>query len=248
MPNYLKVGWRRKSADNETIEIESLCRGFSFMPCVRFGSSQQLLGSTMSRSKLTAKQEQALSIVLREIEGQSTGIHENIEFLRENARLPPFANPLATPSELLALIRASEYEFIKFAKHQVPIYLGCKLIEEFKAHWSVERLQSMAMFGQPYIDGFGNIEYENIYLPMLRLEDDSDIIRFNRFRTSCRRASNLLAQFTETFSSLANSSILRSDLEEQCRSILPKNRESKQVWRSRITKYAKLLKIKIKRG
>lgn len=202
----------------------------------------------MPTPKLTLEQKAALAATLAEIEKQSSGIHEQIDFIRDNARLPAFDGPVATPAELLAMIKASEHEFVDFAKHHVPIYLGCCLIDEFKAHWSVEEQPSMLMYGQPFVDGFGNVGYENIYLPMLILEDDRDIKRFDRFRASCRRASNLLAKFTEKFSVLSGSSMLRSELEEQCLSILPKGHEANYVWRSRITKYAKQLKIKIKRG
>jgi len=202
----------------------------------------------MSSRKIIVAKKAILAAKLTEIRKQSASIHEHIEFIRENAGLPPFASSVAAPAELLTMVKAAENEFVDFAKNYVPVYLGCCLIDQFKAHWSVEEKPCMAMFGQPFVDGFGNIEYENIYLPMLRLENNHDVKRFERFRASCQRASDLFAKFTETFSNLSGSIILRSELEEQCFRVIPKGCEAKHVWRTRITKYAKLLKIKIKHG
>lgn len=204
----------------------------------------------MSATKLSEEEKQTLAATLREITEQSANIHEHIDFIRDNARLPEFACDIATPAELLELIRASEAEFVLFAEHHVPIYLGQCLIDEFGGHWSVEENPRMVMFGKPYVDGFGNIGYENIYLPLLKLKNEEDIKRFERFRASCRRAFNLRARFVETFSHLAGTSILRSALEQQCvdSDVLPKGFEVDHVWRQRVTKYAKDLKIRIKRG
>ena len=139
----------------------------------------------MPSRKLTEEQKAVLATTLIEIREQSGNIHEHIDFIRDNARLPHFAGSVATPAELLTLIQASEAEFVTFAEHHVPIYLGCCLIDEFSGHWSVEDKPSMVMFGQPYVDGLGNIGYENIYLPMLQLRDDRDVKRFDQFRASC---------------------------------------------------------------
>lgn len=204
----------------------------------------------MPSPKLSEVQKQALTATLREINEQSAKIHEHIDFIRDNARLPPFVSDVATPGELLKLIRASEAEFVLFAEHHVPIYLGRRLIDEFDGHWSVEDNPRMLMFGKPYVDGFGNIGYENIYLPLLKLKNDDDVKRFARFRASCRRAFDLRAKFTETFSHLAGFTILRSELEQQCidRNVLPRGQEVERVWRERVTKYAKMLKITLQRG
>jgi len=174
----------------------------------------------------------------------------HIDFIRENAGVAPFANSVATPTELLGVLHASEGEFIEFAKHQIPIYLGQSLIDEFDGHWSIEKRPNMAMFGVPYVDGFGNIGYEDIHLPLLSVDDESIIERFERFRVTCRKASRLLPQFTDVFGHLSRSEILRSEFEKHCveNDVLPRGLEAEHVWRSRVTKYAKLLKIKIKRG
>ncbi len=203
----------------------------------------------MSSPKLSEKEKQVIAATLREINEQSADIYEHIDFIRENVGLPPFVSEIATPTELLELTRASEGEFAKFAEHHVPIYLGRCLIEEFEGHWSIEENRRMAAFGQPYVDGFGNVEYENIYLPSLRLQNEEDTRRFARFRLSCRRAYDLRASFTEVFSHLSGTSILRSELERQCEelNVLPKGCEVEYVWRQRVTKYAKLLKIKTQR-
>lgn len=204
----------------------------------------------MPSRKLTEEEIRELAHRLREINKQSADIHQHIEFIRDNAGLPPFRSRIATAAELLTLIRASETEFVLFAQHHVPIYLGQCLIDEFAAHWSVEDNPSMAMFGQPYVDGFGNIDYENVYLSQLTLENEDGVRRFEYLRATCRRAFDLRANFTATFAHLAGSSILRSDLEQKCVSlkVLPKNREAGPVWRQRVTKYAQLLNIHIKRG
>jgi hypothetical protein len=204
----------------------------------------------MPSQKLTEEQKHALAVNLREINEQAANIHEHIEFIRENARLPPFASDVATSAELLELIRASEAEFVLFAEHHVPIYLGQCLIDEFEGHWSVEQNPRILMFGRPYVDGFGNIGYENIYLPMLKLQSEEDAKRFDRFRASCRRACDLRAKFTSAFSRLAGTSILRSELEQQCAdlNVLPKGFEVERVWRERVATYAKMLKIKVQRG
>ena len=204
----------------------------------------------MPSPKLSEAQKQAIAATLQEINEQSANIHEHIDFIRDNARLPPFKSQIATPAELLELIRASEAEFVLFAKHHVPIYLGRCLIDEFDGHWSVEDKPSMVMFGEPYVDGFGNIGYENIYLPLLELRSEEDANRFERFRKSCRRAFDLRARFVETFSDLSGASILRSELEKKCvdLNVLPKGSEAPSVWRERVTNYAKMLKIKLRRG
>lgn len=204
----------------------------------------------MPSPKLSEEQKQALAATLREINEQSAGIHEHIDFIRDNAGLPRFESDIATPTELLELTRTSEGEFAMFAEHHVPIYLGCCLIEEFKGHWSVEDNPKMAMFGQPYVDGFGNVGYENVYLRLLKLQSEEDARRFARLRSSCRRAYDLRAKFTEVFSHLSGTSVLRSDLEKQCIElhVLPKGKETGQVWRERVTQYSKLLGIEIQRG
>jgi len=204
----------------------------------------------MPSPKLSDAQKQAIASTLREINEQSANIHGHIDFIRDNARLPPFTSQVATPAELLELIRASESEFVLFAEHHVPIYLGRCLIDEFDGHWSVEDKPSMAMFGEPYVDGFGNIGYENIYLPSLELHSEEAAKRFDQFRKSCRRAFDLRTKFVETFSDLSGSSILRSKLEKQCvdLNVLPMGSEAPSVWRERVTKYAKMLKIKLRRG
>lgn len=204
----------------------------------------------MPSPRLTAEQKQALAATLREINSQSANIHEHNDFIRDNANMPAFASRSATPSELLELIHTSKAEFALFAEHHVPIYLGQRLIDEFNGHWSVEENPRLVMFGKPYVDGFGNIGHENIYLPLLKLENEEDVERFGRFRASCQRASVLCARFRESFSHLAGTSIPRSELERQCvdLNVLPKGREVQSVWRERMTKYAKILDIKIQRG
>lgn len=201
-------------------------------------------------AKLNEEQKRALATTLSEINAQSANVYEHIDFIRDNAGLPQFDCDFATPSELLELTRKSKGEFVEFAEHHVPIYLGQRLIDEFDGHWSVEGNPKMAMFGKLYVDGFGNIGYENIYLPMLRLENEEDCKRFERFRQSCRRAYDLRERFTAVFSRLAGASILRSELENECveLNVLPKGREVERVWRQRVNEYAKLLKIKIVRG
>lgn len=187
---------------------------------------------------------------MSEINEQSANIQDQIDFIRDNAGLPPFDADFATPSELLELTRKSKGEFVDFAEHHVPIYLGQRLINEFDGHWSIEDNPRMAMFGKPYVDGFGNIGYENIYLPLLKLENEEDAKRFERFRQICRRAYDLREGFTEAFSRLTGASIRRSELENECveLNVLPKGREVERVWRQRVNQYAKLLKIKINRG
>ena len=204
----------------------------------------------MPSRKLTEEQKTLLAHRLQELLDQSGRVHENVDFIRENAGIRPFSQSLATPAELLAVLHASEGEFVELAKHHMPIYLGQALIEEFDGHWSIEKRPSMAMFGVPYVDGFGNIDYEDIHLPLLNVDDDSIVERFERFRGTCRKASRLLSQFKQAFGDLARSEILRSELEKHCidRDVLPRGFEAEYVWRSRVTKYAKLLKIKIKRG
>jgi len=146
------------------------------------------------------------------------------------------------------IIKALDGELLEAAQFHIPVYLGCCLIDEFGGHWNVEGNPRMAMFGQPYVDGFGNIEYENIHLHALELNTEEDARRFELYRKRCRRAFDLRTRFIESFSHLSGSSILRSDFEQQCLEVLPRGRETKHVWRTRITKYAKLLKIKLKRG
>lgn len=204
----------------------------------------------MTARKLSDADKAILAKSLDAVHEVSANIDEHIEFIRKNAGLPPFAGETATPAELLAMVHNSEGEFIEFAEYHVPIYLGCQLIAEFDGHWSIEDNTNMAMFGEPFVDGFGNIKHENVYLRQLRLRDFQDAKVFDRLQSDCQRAYDLRAKFTETFSDLAGTSILRSELERRCLDldVLPRKGEVMHVWRTRVTKYARLVNIKIKRG
>ena len=112
---------------------------------------------------------------LREIESQSAEIIDHIEFIRDNSGVEPFAGDRATLRELLELVTQSQGEFRDFADSHVPIYIGRCIIDELKGHWSIESRKRMAMFGNAYVNGFGNIDFENLYLPFLHLSEKADI-------------------------------------------------------------------------
>lgn len=182
---------------------------------------------------------------LRDIERQSAEIIASIDFIRDNVGLKPFAADRATLRELLELVRSSRKEFIEFVHWHVPIYIGRCIIDELKGHWSIENQKRMAMFGKPYVDGFGNIGYENLYLPSLMLTSDEDIYRIEALWNQCRRANELRERFRKEFSSLSGQIASKNEIEKRCidLGILPSTPMRFKVDRARVNQYSKELNI-----
>ena len=184
---------------------------------------------------------------LDEIRKQSEEIYELVDFIRQHTTVPAFESGRASLEELLAVYLGSEEEMRDFAEWHIPIYIGKCLIDDLGAYWSLEKRKHLAMFGQVYVDGFGNIDWENIYLSQLKLRCENDLKRIRRLLGQAQRAHGYLQLFIETFGSMAGSTLHRAEVEEKCLElgILPKNRCRFRVDRKRVTKYARALKIKL---
>lgn len=187
---------------------------------------------------------------LREVESQSAEIVDRVDFIRDNAGVKPFAGERATLRELLEVVSHSKGDFEDFAEWHVPIYIGRCVIEELQGHWSVEARKSIATFGQAYVDGFGNIDHENLYLSYLHLNDESDLRRIEGLWKQSRHAHGLRQRFQTEFGSLAGGSVSRKEVEARCveLGILPKSPMRFKVEKTRVTKYSKELGIQLTKG
>jgi hypothetical protein len=189
------------------------------------------------------------TVMLREIEKQSEGIIEHVDFLRDNAGVAPFAGDRATTEELLAVVTHSTGELREAAEWHVPIYVGRCFIEELHGHWSVETTKRSAMYGKAYVDGFGNIGYENLYLPYLAVTEHKDISRIDRLWKQSRRAYEIREQFQAEFDSLSGTTAIREDIEDRCieLGILPKTPMRFKVDRARVPLYCREMQIRLKK-
>lgn len=187
---------------------------------------------------------------LKEIEEQSGAILDHIEFIRENAGLPPFKEGRATTEELFALVAGATGEFSDFAEYHVPIYIGRCIVDELDGRWFIEDKKHLVMYGKPYVGGFGNIGYENAYLPYLTITERRDIKRIDRLREQYRRAHRLRERFRSEFGHLSGSAVNRKDIETRCveLGILPSGKIRFRVDRARVPLYCRELKIKLKKG
>ncbi len=187
---------------------------------------------------------------LKEIEKQSDEVLDQIDFIRDNIGLPPFTSERATPEELLQLITNSVGEFKEAAEWHVPIYIGRCFIDELQGHWYIESKKQLAMYGKPYVNGFGNIGYENLYLPQLMVTDREDVNRIKRLWKQSRRAYDIRERFRKEFEPLSGTIAIREDIETRCMELglLPKSSIRFKVDRARVPLYCKDLKIKLKKG
>jgi len=188
--------------------------------------------------------------MLSEIKNQAKEIYSHIDFLRENAGRPPFQDKSASLSELIELRKNLTDDLKEAADWHIPIYIGQSIIDELDGCWEIDKRKSSAMLGKVYVGGFGNIEYENIYLWQLTLQNNEDLKRINKLIKQAHKAYGLLDKFKKEFHIFEGISLSKTEIENKCIKvgILPDPQKYKmqyKVEKKRVVNYSKILKIEL---
>ena len=188
---------------------------------------------------------------LKELKQQASDAIEQYQFIAGHtsySESPPKWNDIDSIADMVRSIEVPE--FGESCIWSISFYILEKLRQEVEGKWVVDKAKSSAYHGQPFIDGYGNLDYERPYRSFFELTPGIDLKYAKQTLAVALKCNEKRIRFNAEMLPEIGGSISKADLVKLGKDKgfiatkgLLSNLQGNEV--KRLVKFAKLKKVKV---